>query len=120
MSGRAPLDQRVEAQVPGLHRAFSAACWPGGGDGPSTALAKAVNAALLFTHRADGGVEVGEEALEVDDRRPAVDPVLDPARDVIWRVWQAAQVMPTIVLLPEPLTVKPTGRPGVGLAGLGR
>ena len=40
--------------------------------------------------------------------------------DAICRVWQAAQVMPTMVPLPVPLTVKPTGRPGVGLAGLGR
>jgi NAD(P)-dependent dehydrogenase (short-subunit alcohol dehydrogenase family) len=38
----------------------------------------------------------------------------------IWRVWQAAQVKPTIRTPRSLLMAKPTASPGVGLAGFGR
>ena len=118
-AGRARLTSVSKRRNQAWTALLSTACCAGGGDGPSTAVAKAVNAALLFSTVATA---VSRSARKLWKSTIAGPPSIRywMPPELIWRVWQAAQVIPTMVRSPEPLTVKPTGRPGVGLAGLGR
>ncbi len=113
------LDQRVIGLVPFLHRREQGVARTGRRIGPEDLLGEGVEGGVIAGQRSHGPIEVGEECLEVDDRRTAVDPIGSALHlDLPGMAGRTghADHLPGAV----PATVKPTGRPSAGALGLGK
>ena len=72
-------DQCVVAQIPSINALVKCHDIVGVGcGGVEDRIGKGVEGSIAATHLSHGAVEIGEEALEIDDPRAAIDPVKFP------------------------------------------